>query len=360
MTSATLTISREERDVLHGLMCRRLFILGMEPFELARKEDASVEEVAEGFGDDLRLMNDIGWEFEGTSSSVELTMPADSLARTLKRLRRDARRAPSEDRHEREPADESDEERWQRFGRGATVCSELLERLDLSKADESTQPAKVAGAVGAAGDELGPYTAVSDAFILAATERAERHEQADDVWVVYLTEHLGFEACPDTNRSLLPRLEALHRAGLLTSRERRGEPYFGLTTVGRERLATHREAGDIGELPESPQHRAWRLARVKAALRIEEFQRELVAALEDADRLINKYRPTTLSKDWFELSERLRCTTWRVGSALYCLAEWVEPDDNIPDVDETPGPRPGRRRTAAWDQCCTNGKEGRA
>jgi DNA-binding PadR family transcriptional regulator len=352
VTTATLTIGREERDVLHGLMCRRLFILGMEPVELAHKEGASVEEVAEGFGEDLRLMQDIGWEFEGTSSSVELTMPAESLARALMRLRRDARRAPSEARHEREP-EESDEERWQRFGRGAKVCSELLKRLASAQADENPQPTEVASAVEMASEELGAYIPVSDAFILAATERAERHEQADDVWVVYLTEHLGFKACPDTNRSLLPRLEAMHRAGLLTSRERRGEPYFGLTTVGREQLASHREAGDVGELPESPQHRAWRLARVKAALRIDEFQREQVAALEEADRLICKYRPTTLSKDWFELSERLRWTTWRFGSALYCLTEWVEPDDDLPDVDESPGPRPGRRRTAAWDQCCT-------
>ena len=199
------------------------------------------------------------------------------------------------------------------------------------------------------GQELGPYTEVADTLIFAAVERAMLHEQEDGALTSELTEHLGFKPEPDTNRLLWPRLEGLRRAGLLTTTERRGEPFWSLTDVGRERLASAREAGEVDGLPESPQHRAWRHARVKAAVRIEGFGSDLLCAVEEAYTLI--YQPqSAASGEWFELSERLRLACWRVASATYCLTEWVEPDDEFPDEDENPGPRPGRRATWAWDQ----------
>jgi hypothetical protein len=200
-----------------------------------------------------------------------------------------------------------------------------------------------------AGQELGPYTEIADTLIFAAVERAVLHEQEDGALTSELTEHLGFKPEPSTNHLLWPRLEGLRRAGLLTTTERRGEPFWSLTDVGRERLASAREAGEVGDLPESPQHRAWRQARVKAAVRIEGFGSDLLRAVEKAYSLI--YQPQSpMSEEWFELSERLRLACWRVASATYCLTEWVEPDDEFPDVDENPGPRPGRRATWAWDQ----------
>jgi hypothetical protein len=348
MTQATLTISREERDVLHGLMCRRLFILGMEPIELARKEGVAVEEVAESFGEDLRLMNDLGWEFEGTSSSAELTMPADGLAKTVKRLRRDARRAPCESRHEREP-DETDDERWRRFREGVEVCEALLQRLDSPpEPDDEPQPISGVSPEQAAQHELGPYTPVTDGFALAAVERAVLHEQEDSALTSAVVAHLGFDWGPPTNQFLFPRLEELQHAGLLTNTPRRGgEPFWSLTTVGRERLDHDREAGEVGDLPESPQHRAWRHARVQAAVRIDQFRGEQTQALEAAYELTYRYQPS-MSAEWFLVAERLRWTTWRMASAIYCLYEWPEPDDEFPDVDQNPGPRPGRRAISAW------------
>jgi hypothetical protein len=35
---------------------------------------------------------------------------------------------------------------------------------------------------------------------------------------------------------------------------------------------------------------------------------------------------------------------------MHCLREWEEPDDAFADVDENPGPRPGRRAVSAWDE----------
>ena len=200
-----------------------------------------------------------------------------------------------------------------------------------------------------AGQELGPYTEVADTLIFAAVERAVLHEQEDEVLTSELTEHLGFKPEPSTNRLLLPRLEGLCRAGLLTTTERRGEPFWSLTDVGRERLASAREAGEVDDLPESPQHRAWRHARMKAAVRIEGFRSDLLYVVGEAQSFIDKYRPP-MSKEWFEVSERLRLASWRMASATYCLTEWVEPDDEFPDMDENPGPRPERRAIWAWDR----------
>ena len=292
-------------------------------------------------------MEDIGWVFETDRESVELTMPPEGLAETLQRLRRDARRAPCEERHEREP-EETDDERWQRFRRAVGVCEELLDRLGSSDRDEEdAEPIGAASPEHVAKHELAPFTPVTNGFVLAAVERAERHEQEEAVLTSVLTKHLGFEAVPLTNQHLFPRLEGLRRAGLLTTTERRGEPFWSLTSVGREHLARDREAGEVGELPESPQHRAWRHARVEAAVRIEEFRREVSELWEEAGRLLNRWEPV-LSTEWFDLSERFHRAGWRLGSAIHCVSEWVEPQDDEPDVDENPGPAPGRRTVAAW------------
>jgi hypothetical protein len=140
MRAATLTIGPEERNTLHRLMLHRLLILGQSPFELARKEGVTIEQLCGEFGEDLRLMEDIGWVFESDRKLIGLTMPRESLAKTLKRLRRDARRAPSEERHERE-SQGTDKERWERFRRTVCTCEELLALLDSAVPDEQKQKA---------------------------------------------------------------------------------------------------------------------------------------------------------------------------------------------------------------------------
>jgi hypothetical protein len=137
--TATVTIGPRERDALHGLMLHRLFILGERPLELAGVEGVTVEQLGEEFGEDLRLMEDLGWTFESDRKLIDLTMPPGGLAKTVKRLRRDARRAPSEKRHEREP-EETDEERWDRFRRAVDACEEVLDLLDSRSRDEGAQP----------------------------------------------------------------------------------------------------------------------------------------------------------------------------------------------------------------------------
>lgn len=116
---------------------------------------------------------------------------------------------------------------------------------------------------------------------------------------------------------------------------------------GQRELASAREAGQVGELPESPQHRDWRLARDAAAEHIDGFRKLLSTALEEAATAAGAYTAPPSAR-WFELGERLAAAFWLVGSATYCLEEWVEPDDAHPDTDPDPGSPPGRRALTAW------------
>ena len=119
---------------------------------------------------------------------------------------------------------------------------------------------------------------------------------------------------------------------------------MGPHLVGREQLIAERESGEVGELPESPQHRAWRHAREQAAVRIEGFRDELTDAVQQGYDLLYQPQPMT-SEEWFELSERL-------SSALValCLGHLL-PDRVARARRRLSGPRrkPGARSRAAVD-----------
>jgi hypothetical protein len=152
--------------------------------------------------------------------------------------------------------------------------------------------------MGASGQELRPFEPVEDELVLAAIDRALLHRQASEVWLSVVAEHLGFEPGAPTTRRLRPQLVELHRDGLVTVEIRYSREYVSLTSAGQVRFDRSRRARMVGELPESPQHRAWRLARIEARRRRDEFRSP----------------------------------------------------DSRPDVDEDPGPEPGRRAIAVWPQ----------
>jgi hypothetical protein len=353
MSGGFVTIGSGERDTLHWLMARRLFILGQDPPALALSEGVDLDQLASEFGEDLELMEILGWEVEDARKTVELTMPADRLGKTIKRLRRDARRAPCETPREHEP-NEADDERWKRFQAAVDACEEVLDLLDQREggnsgtgtADELNEPSGCAASLSAA-DRL--LVEPPDIIILAAVERAARHLRTDEIDTVVVTEHLGLEPDRRTVRAIHQRLDRLRNEGDLTRVARDGGESWILTSEGRNGLDKGYEAGEVGELPESPQHRAWREARVQAALRIEGFEEELGTLLEEASDLLEGV-PRPRSSEWFAFSERLSPAAWRLGSAVHCFQEWIEPDDDVPDVDENPGPSPGRRAVSAWDQ----------
>jgi hypothetical protein len=172
-------------------------------------------------------------------------------------------------------------------------------------------------------------------MILAAIDRAARHHVRDQagvpVWAI--TEHLDIVRRSAAARHVQSRLAALAGAGRLERSRRHGVPVWTLTRGGRQRLGRAQRAGRVPELPESPQHRHWRDAHTLAAQEIDRFRQALRASVDEATRMLDE-RPAISSDAWFELSERLRRATWRVGSASYCLYEWGEPSDERADIDD--------------------------
>jgi ribosome-binding protein aMBF1 (putative translation factor) len=207
---------------------------------------------------------------------------------------------------------------------------------------------------------------VPDPLVMAAIDRAERHNPAQPagvpVWRVY--DHLSINKRSGPARRVRARLDALETTGSLKRGRRHGVPTWALTSTGRRRLTLARRAGNVPELPESPQHRAWRDAKETAALEIDGFLSRVRDALNDATKLLDA-DPAVTSDAWFALGERLQRDCRRVGSATHCLREWKEPDDTRPDVDDHNDPsdkgldpdeqtkrrarRAGRRNVRLWD-----------
>jgi len=203
--------------------------------------------------------------------------------------------------------------------------------------------------------------------VLAAIERAARHRARETgavpAWAI--TEHLDVPRRSQRARRARTHLEALEAAGSLETSRRHGVTMWELTAVGRRRLRAARAAGRVPDLPESPQHRAWRNARTAAANEIERFTRRLSADLDQAARLLEA-DPPARSDAWFELGERIQRAAWRLASAGYCLREWSEPDDSRADIDDRVEPgdekldsaelarrrarRLGRRNITLWDE----------
>jgi hypothetical protein len=108
---------------------------------------------------------------------------------------------------------------------------------------------------------------------------------------------------------------------------------WSLTPAGERRLLA---AGAV-ELPESPQHAAWRTARALAGQEIERFTDETRIALTEALALIDSGTPAR-SDALFEAADRVEFVVSRLGSASHCLYEWAEPSDDRADIDRGEDP----------------------
>jgi hypothetical protein len=210
-----------------------------------------------------------------------------------------------------------------------------------------------------------PDDEIPDPLIIAAIERAERHRATQDpgvhIWAI--TEHLDIARRSASARYIRSRLQVLAAAGSLERLRSHGIDMWALTRTGSRRLRSARLAREVPELPESPQHRAWRNARTVAAQEIERLRRALRDSVEDATELLDAHTAAA-SDTWFELGERLQRSARRIGSASYCLYEWLEPDEDRADVDDRSEPgdeqleeperarrrarRAGRRNLTLW------------
>jgi hypothetical protein len=105
-----------------------------------------------------------------------------------------------------------------------------------------------------------------------------------------------------------------------------------LTSKGRKRLSEARRAGQTPELPEAPQHLAWRTAHEESRERIDGLGTEIQRTLAEAQQLIKRGKGH--ARDWARLSMTLQRQCAQLGWAIYCLQEWEEPDDAHADIAE--------------------------
>jgi transcriptional regulator with XRE-family HTH domain len=211
--------------------------------------------------------------------------------------------------------------------------------------------------------------AVFDVLVLAAVERAARHRARDHdgvpVWAI--RDHLHIAGRSPVARRLRVRLSVLESGGLLGRERRRGVVLWSPTDAGRQRLGAGQSAVGVPQLPESPQHIAWREARAAAQERMGEFDEVLGQAALGAFVLLDAGRAGERvgSDEWFAMAERLQRACRHIGSAVHCLYEWAEPSDEHADVDDRCEPgddeleppdrvrlrarRMGRRNITLWD-----------
>jgi hypothetical protein len=182
-----------------------------------------------------------------------------------------------------------------------------------------------------------------DQLVLAAVQRAALHRGVEPlaapIWAILA--HLALARRSAAARHVRARLHVLADAGELSSARRHGVTLWALTRQGERRLRRARDAGELSVLPESPQHQAWRNARVSARAEIGRCRRRLHELIDRAGALLDAEQPPD-SDAWLELGEELRGACRRLGSASHCLYEWQEPDDAVADIDRHEDPAGAR------------------
>jgi hypothetical protein len=95
MPTNTATIDRDQRDGLYELVRNHLGGIGDIWIALEENEDfATAERLGLEFGEDFRLLEDIGWAPCENCESFALTMPMHDLMELLQRLHGEAERVP--------------------------------------------------------------------------------------------------------------------------------------------------------------------------------------------------------------------------------------------------------------------------
>lgn len=111
----TVTISGAQRQAFYEMVTDHLSCAGDLRTLLRRENFAEAERLGIELAEDLRLMEDLGWDKAFREQGVDLTMPPEDLVEVLTRLRSDAEgglRETAEERESRE-ADQAARRRYQ-------------------------------------------------------------------------------------------------------------------------------------------------------------------------------------------------------------------------------------------------------
>ena len=126
----TATIDRDQRDGIYEVVRNHLGAIGDLWIALEENEDfATAERLGRAFGEDFRLLADIGWRPQEEREAFAMTMPARELIELLDRLSDEAERVLLGAAAERESS-RAEAATQARFQLGLDACEELLADLD--------------------------------------------------------------------------------------------------------------------------------------------------------------------------------------------------------------------------------------
>jgi hypothetical protein len=153
-----------------------------------------------------------------------------------------------------------------------------------------------------------PEPLPSPELVLIAIDRAYRHRlhpENPGASMSAIKEHLGLPHTGATTVRLRPVWQTLEADKLIEQTRRRSIVFWQLTRNGHRRLATALDASELYPLPESPQHRKWRVTHAAAGERIEGFHADLAELLDEAATLLDASRQPA-SGEWYALCIRHR------------------------------------------------------
>jgi hypothetical protein len=127
MPGNTVTIKADQRQAIYQLVRAHLGGLSDVCLALGNEDFASAERLGREFGEDFRLLADLGWE-ENDNRAVILTMPARGLVKVLERLRAEAAEGFIESPDERRLTEEERETK-ERYRLIMDTCDELTSKL---------------------------------------------------------------------------------------------------------------------------------------------------------------------------------------------------------------------------------------
>lgn len=128
MPGNTIKIDGAQRDALYEQVCGHLSMLGDFQTVLEGQRDyATAARLAIEFGEDFRLMADLGWNPADSRDTVELTMAPLDLMEMAKRLRDDAKGGLADVMKERDSV--APPEVISDYEQARDTCEEILELL---------------------------------------------------------------------------------------------------------------------------------------------------------------------------------------------------------------------------------------
>jgi hypothetical protein len=136
MPRTTLKITDGQRKALYEQVCNHLAAFGDLWIALETdREYTNAERLAVEFGEDFRLLEDLGWDPNDGRYTVELTMERHDLIEVIMRLRDEAKGWLNGRTEEARASSEFDRH-VERFEAARLACEDILDVLDDSDGGE--------------------------------------------------------------------------------------------------------------------------------------------------------------------------------------------------------------------------------